>query len=37
MEDATDHNTTALLAIKHDVPAMLQTPQARANVITEAA
>jgi hypothetical protein len=37
MQDATNHNATALRAVKHNVRARLMTVQAGANVITESA
>ena len=37
MQDARNQNTTTLLAVEHHVLAMLQTPQARTNVVTEPA
>jgi hypothetical protein len=35
MQNARNHNATALRAVKHNVPAMLMTVQAGANLITE--
>ena len=37
MQDARNQNTTTLLPVKHHVLAMLQTSQARTNVVTEPA
>jgi hypothetical protein len=37
MQDSRNWNATALLTVEHDVLAMLQTTQARANLITEPA
>jgi hypothetical protein len=36
MQDTRNENASALLAVKHDVLGMLQTVQARANVMTKA-
>jgi hypothetical protein len=37
MQYSRNQNASALLTVKHDVLAMLQTTQARANLITESA